>query len=96
MSVKIRLTRGGAKKRPFYAIVIADGWQGRGLGRLLMNAIIETARSRGLEKMIGWVLASNTAMLRLGTQLGFVHVPDGDPYTRQMVLDLHPPQSQPR
>jgi len=24
MSVKIRLTRGGAKKRPFYAIVIAD------------------------------------------------------------------------
>ena len=24
MSVKIRLTRGGAKKRPFYSIVIAD------------------------------------------------------------------------
>ena len=24
MSVKMRLTRGGAKKRPFYAIVIAD------------------------------------------------------------------------
>ena len=79
-----------------YAIVIADAWQGRGLGRLLMNAIIETARSRGLEKMIGWVLASNTAMLRLCGELGFVHVPDGDPYTRQMVLDLHPPQRQAR
>ena len=25
MSVKIRLARGGAKKRPFYSIVIADG-----------------------------------------------------------------------
>ncbi len=71
-----------------YAIVIADAWQGRGLGRLLMNAIIETARSRGLKTMIGWILASNTAMLRLCGELGFVNVPDEDPYTRQMVLDL--------
>ncbi|HUJ01609.1 MAG TPA: GNAT family N-acetyltransferase, partial [Usitatibacter sp.] len=71
-----------------YAIVIADAWQRRGLGRLLMSAIIETARSRGLKKMIGWILASNTAMLRLCAALGFVNVPGEDPYTRQMVLDL--------
>jgi acetyltransferase len=71
-----------------YAIVIADAWQGRGLGRILMTAIIESARVRGLETMVGWVLASNTAMLRLCAELGFVPLPDDDPCTRKMALDL--------
>jgi acetyltransferase len=71
-----------------YAIVIADAWQGKGLGRLLMTALIDVARSRGLETMIGWVLATNTPMLRLDAELGFVSMPDEDPYTRRMVLDL--------
>jgi len=71
-----------------YAIVIADAWQGRGLGRRMMGALIDVARSRGLKKMIGWVLAGNAAMLRLCNELGFVQVPDGDPYTRRMELDL--------
>jgi acetyltransferase len=79
-----------------YAIVIADAWQGRGLGRILMSAIIETARARGLETMVGWVLASNTAMLGLCAELGFVQVPDDDPYTKKVALDLRTPDSQAR
>ena len=79
-----------------YAIVIADAWQGRGLGRILMTALIEVARNHGLKTMIGWVLATNTAMLRLDHELGFVSRPDEDPYTRRMVLDLRTPQSQAR
>jgi acetyltransferase len=71
-----------------YAIVIADAWQGRGLGRLMMSALVDTARSQGLKTMIGWVLAVNAPMLRLCAQLGFVSTPDEDPYTRRMVLDL--------
>ena len=61
---------------------------GKGLGRLLMTALIDVARSRGLETMVGWVLATNTPMLRLDAELGFVSMPDEDPYTRRMVLDL--------
>ena len=71
-----------------YAIVIADAWQGKGLGRLLMTALIDVARSRGLKTMIGWVLASNAPMLRLDAELGFVNLRDDDPFTRRMVLDL--------
>jgi small subunit ribosomal protein S16 len=29
MSLKIRLARGGAKKRPYYSIVVADSWSPR-------------------------------------------------------------------
>jgi acetyltransferase len=71
-----------------YAIVIADAWQGRGLGRRMMMALIDVARERGLKTMIGWVLASNAPMLRLCAELGFASTPDDDPYTRRMVLDL--------
>ena len=48
-----------------YAIVVADAWQGRGLGRLMMGRLIGVARDRGLEAMIGFVLARNDSMLRL-------------------------------
>ncbi|HXZ49442.1 MAG TPA: GNAT family N-acetyltransferase [Usitatibacter sp.] len=71
-----------------YAIVIADEWQGRGLGRRMMAALIDVARARGLKTMIGWVLAGNAPMLRLCAELGFVSAPDEDPYTRRMELAL--------
>jgi len=54
-----------------YAIVLADEWQGKGLGREMMRFLIDVARSRGLETMVGWVLASNSGMLRLCSELGF-------------------------
>ena len=46
-----------------FAIVIADDWQRKGLGRRLMSALIEVARARGLRSMIGHVLAENRGML---------------------------------
>jgi acetyltransferase len=73
--------------------VIADAWQGHGLGRIMMSALVDTARNRGLKTMIGWVLAVNGPMLRLCSELGFVGTPDEDPYTRRMVLDLAAAQS---
>lgn len=54
-----------------FALVIADAWQGRGLGGLLMETLIDTARSRGLSMIIGEVLAENAGMLRLMSRLGF-------------------------
>jgi acetyltransferase len=55
-----------------YAIVIADGWQGKGLGRRMMEQLIAVARSRGLRSMVGHVLAENRGMLALAQKLGFV------------------------
>ncbi|MEW6689822.1 MAG: bifunctional acetate--CoA ligase family protein/GNAT family N-acetyltransferase [Pseudomonadota bacterium] len=54
-----------------FALVIADAWQKRGLGRRLMESLIGVARERGLRLMIGHVLAENRAMLEFCARLGF-------------------------
>jgi acetyltransferase len=55
-----------------FALVIADDWQRKGLGRRLMGQLIDVARARGLRSMIGHVLAENRGMLQLCQGLGFV------------------------
>ncbi|MGZ5662132.1 MAG: GNAT family N-acetyltransferase, partial [Usitatibacter sp.] len=72
-----------------YAIVLADAWHGRGLGEIMMRRLVEVARARGLETMVGDVLASNDPMLRLCAKLGFASaaMPD-DPGMRRVTLDL--------
>jgi len=55
-----------------FAIVIADDWHRKGLGRRLMSQLIDVARARGLRTMIGHVLAENRGMLTLCQGLGFV------------------------
>nr|CAA6800013.1 MAG: Acetyl-CoA synthetase (ADP-forming) alpha and beta chains, putative [uncultured Thiotrichaceae bacterium] len=54
-----------------FALVIADDWQNRGLGGLLMQVLIDVARDKGLATIIGDVLAHNTGMLKLMNRLGF-------------------------
>ncbi len=54
-----------------FALVIADAWQNRGLGGLLMQILIDVARNKNLSSIIGEVLAENTGMLRLMQRLGF-------------------------
>lgn len=54
-----------------FAIVVADAWQRRGVGTLLMAALMDAARRRGLKTMFGEVLASNHKMLVLVSRLGF-------------------------
>jgi len=53
------------------ALVIADDWQGLGLGRLLMDILIETARDAGFTRAEGDVLRGNNAMLGLARAFGF-------------------------
>lgn len=54
-----------------FALVIADDWQRRGLGRRMMEQLIAVAHASGLRSMIGHVLAENRGMLSLCQQLGF-------------------------
>jgi acetyltransferase len=72
-----------------YAVVVADAWQNRGLGRRMMARLIEIAREGGLKRMTGQVLASNASMLQLCEKLGFVVERDpGDPMLRRVDLAL--------
>ena len=53
------------------ALVIADAWQGRGVGHRLLDTLIEHAKGAGVHALEGIVLATNKAMLRLARSLGF-------------------------
>jgi len=54
-----------------FAIAIDDAWQGSGLAGILMHALIDVARDRGLKTMEGIVLTNNARMLKFTRQLGF-------------------------
>ena len=54
-----------------FAIVIADEWQTRGLGTRLMAVLIDAARQKKLQTMVGEVLGSNAVMLKLMASMGF-------------------------
>lgn len=54
-----------------FAIAVDDAWQGTGVAGILMLDLIEAARSKGLQAMEGFVLASNHKMLKFCRQLGF-------------------------
>jgi acetyltransferase len=74
-----------------FAIVIADAWQRHGLGRALMELLIDGARRHGLRKLVGSVLAVNAPMRALATALGFaMHVDPGDARHVIATLELHP------
>lgn len=74
-----------------YALVVADDWQRRRLGRELMGTLIEAAAAQGLEYIDGLVLANNRPMLGLMTSLGFVNDVDAeDPTMRRVWLGLRP------
>lgn len=62
-----------------FAIAVADDWQRMGLARRLLEALIREARSRGFERMEGYILASNARMLGLAKRLGFARAesPEG-------------------
>jgi RimJ/RimL family protein N-acetyltransferase len=51
------------------AIVVEDGWQGRGLGGLLLDALLAAAETRGLRRFTADVLADNRPMLRVLSRL---------------------------
>lgn len=61
-----------------FAVTLDDAWHGCGLAGILMHALIEVARSRGLHEMVGLVLRGNAPMLRLARQLGFEARSDPD------------------
>jgi acetyltransferase len=47
------------------AFVIQDGWQNRGLGTLMLDALLAAAEARGIRRFRAYVLASNMRMIDL-------------------------------
>lgn len=53
------------------AVVVADEWQGVGLGTCLMRHLVEAAREQGIHRMWSLDFAGNTEMQELARFLGF-------------------------
>ncbi len=57
--------------RAEFAIVVRSDLKRQGLGRALMEKMIDYARRRGFREVFGEVLAENRPMIELGARLGF-------------------------
>lgn len=81
----------GASQGPFaegaeFAIVVADAWQRRGIGDLLLQSLRDAAIDAGVTELGGITLATNSGMIRLARRLGFEVSPEpGDWTVRRMV-----------
>ena len=71
-----------------FALAISDGWQGQGIGAALLSQCLGAARKKGMKQIMGFVLAENTQMLKLGRKLGFKvkRVEDSSEY--ELTIDL--------
>jgi acetyltransferase len=78
------------------ALVLADVWQGQGLGRRLLATLLEHAQAAGVREAVGVVLATNKAMLRLARSMGFaVMAEPGDATVMRIRRDLRTMNTQP-
>jgi RimJ/RimL family protein N-acetyltransferase len=71
------------------SIAVADAWQRRGLGRRLLQALIDHARAHGIGRLYSMDAADNASMRTLARRFGFTERPDPDDVHQVMYsLDL--------
>lgn len=56
--------------RAEFALAVADAWHGQGLGRTLLQRLLDRAREQGLSALHGSVLEENAPMLALVQAMG--------------------------
>jgi len=74
----MRISADAHRIRGEYAGAVRSDMKGEGLGRLLLEEIVEYGRSRGIGEIWGEVLAENAPMLGLVRKMGFAIRPDPD------------------
>lgn len=67
-----------------FAVVVADDWQGQGLGEQLLRALLEHAGRAGVERVGGVTRIGNRPMRALARKLGFDIARDEDPELLRM------------
>ena len=72
-----------------FAVVVRSDHQGEGLGQVLMEKLIHYSRNRGTLRMNGFILAQNTPMMTLATQLGFKVISSDEAGVHELTLQLN-------
>lgn len=73
-----RYAASGSDGAAEFAIVVADRWQGLGIGRALLQHLFDAAAKSGYRRIEGIVLKSNSGMLDLCREVGFRIMPFED------------------
>jgi RimJ/RimL family protein N-acetyltransferase len=82
-------TPGGSEAAEL-AVVVADAWQGQGLGTLLVRKVIDRARDEGIGRLTALVLATNAEMLDLLKREGWAR--EGLPHDGTVELSYTVPR----
>jgi GNAT superfamily N-acetyltransferase len=70
------------------AVAVADEWQGRGVGRVLLERLAARARELGVTEFTASLLTTNRAMLALFARLGRMEVEHDSGTTTRIVVSL--------
>jgi len=70
------------------AVAVADDWQRRGLGTLLLRHLAARARAEGITSFTGLVLAENAPMRHVLDTLGRIEVRDADGDSLEVALRI--------
>ena len=60
----------GDPTRAEAAVAVVDDWQGRGLGRALLERLVDRAREEGIERFVALVQADNRRAIEVLSSLG--------------------------
>jgi acetyltransferase len=85
-----RLVMAADRSTAEFAVIIADPWQGKGLGYKLLEEVINIAREQGVILLHGDVLAQNQPMLDMVKRLGFTLKKDTEGQTYRVEMLLQP------
>jgi acetyltransferase len=85
-----RLVMAADRATAEFAVIVADPWQGKGLGPKLVEGVIEIAREQGVKVLHGDVLAQNQPMLEMVKRLGFKLKKDAEGQTVRAEMELNP------
>jgi acetyltransferase len=69
-----------------FAIVVGDAWRKRGIGKRLMNALIEHLQVSGIKQITGSVIHNNSSMRKFVKEMGFEEVDDPDDPSTLLVI----------
>jgi acetyltransferase len=74
-----------------FALLVADAWQRRGVGRALLGRLVDVARRERVTRVYADILVANVGMQRLCDQLGFTLDPLPEAGVIPAALELREP-----
>lgn len=66
-----RVIADGSMKSAEFAVVVADQWQGKGIGAVLLSRCLDFAQSKNIQKIWAVVMPGNTKMLAMAKKMNF-------------------------